>query len=152
MKFSQRRHVGGMPASVRTRNVLAFAIAEGHPPLAPFEREFAPRDYVAFLLNMDAEIEHGLMVQYLNAAYSLGGPQVPEEHRDQVRSWREILLGIAKEEMRHLTYAGTCASSSACLWAGWRTTNAPVTRRAIPAADRPGPRSRRRGASHGRAA
>ena len=43
--------------------------------------EFSGRDYLGFLLYIDAEIEHGLMVQYLYAAYSLGGPQVPEEYR-----------------------------------------------------------------------
>ena len=42
------------------------------------------------------------MVQYLYAAYSLGGPQVPEEHRAMIHGWREIILGIAKEEMGHL--------------------------------------------------
>ena len=42
------------------------------------------------------------MIQYLYAAYSLGGPQVPEKHRDMVRRWREVILGIAKEEMGHL--------------------------------------------------
>ncbi len=64
--------------------------------------EFSPRDYVTYLLSIDAEIEHCLMVQYLYAAYSMGGPQVPEPFRDLVRSWQEIILGIAKEEMGHL--------------------------------------------------
>ncbi|MCU7375882.1 ferritin-like protein [Paucibacter sp. O1-1] len=41
-------------------------------------------------------------MQYLYAAYSLGGPQVPPEHRERVRGWQEIILGIAKEEMGHL--------------------------------------------------
>ncbi len=101
MRFSQRRHVGGAPSLRRILPTQAHTLA-GAQLQAPFEREFAPRDYVAFLLHMDAQIEHGLMVQYLYAAYSLGGPQVPNEHRDTVRSWREILLGVAKEEMGHL--------------------------------------------------
>lgn len=63
--------------------------------------EFNGKDYVSFLLCIDAEIEHGLMLQYLYAAYSLGGPQVPPQHQDKVRSWQEIILGIAKEEMGH---------------------------------------------------
>ena len=42
------------------------------------------------------------MVQYLYAAYSLGGPQVPEVYRDRVRNWQEVILGVAKEEMGHL--------------------------------------------------
>src|SRR5437588_10535059 len=61
--------------------------------------EFSPRDYVTYLLSIDAEIEHCLMVQYLYAAYSLGGPQVPPHFRDAVRNWQEVTLGIAKEEM-----------------------------------------------------
>ncbi|UPK66709.1 ferritin-like domain-containing protein [Chitinophaga filiformis] len=63
--------------------------------------EFNGKDYVSFLLCIDAEIEHGLMLQYLYAAYSLGGPQVPEEHQDDVRRIQEVILGIAKEEMGH---------------------------------------------------
>jgi hypothetical protein len=42
------------------------------------------------------------MVQYLFAAYSLGGTQVPPEHRETVERWQETILGIAKEEMGHL--------------------------------------------------
>jgi rubrerythrin len=30
------------------------------------------------------------------------GAQVPHEHRAEVSRWREIILGIAKEEMGHL--------------------------------------------------
>ncbi len=63
---------------------------------------FAPHDYAVFLLQIAAEIEHSLLIQYLFAAYSLGGPQVPHGHRDQVIRWQTILLGIAREEMGHL--------------------------------------------------
>ncbi|MER6030969.1 ferritin-like domain-containing protein [Streptomyces sp. NPDC001851] len=69
------------------------------PVLPP---EFNWRDYTVLLLHIAAEIEHSLMVQYLFAAYSLGGPQVPEHLRADVRRWQEIVLGIAKEEMGHL--------------------------------------------------
>ncbi len=65
-------------------------------------RELTPRGYTILLLYVAAEIEHVLMVQYLYAAYSLGGPQVPAEERDRVARWREVILGIAKEEMGHL--------------------------------------------------
>jgi hypothetical protein len=64
--------------------------------------EFTWRDYAIFLLTIAAQIEHSLMVQYLYAGYSLGGPQVPREHHDDVAAWRQIILGIAKEEMGHL--------------------------------------------------
>jgi Ferritin-like len=64
--------------------------------------EFNGKDYVSFLLHIDAEIEHGLLLQYMYATYSLGGPQIPERHQDKVRGWQEIILGISKEEMGHL--------------------------------------------------
>jgi rubrerythrin len=42
------------------------------------------------------------MVQYLYAAWSLGGPQVPAAERQRVQGWQTVILGIAKEEMGHL--------------------------------------------------
>lgn len=63
--------------------------------------EFNAKDYLAFLLYINAEIEHGLMLQYLYSGYSIGGAQVPEKYQDKVRNWQEIILGIAKEEMGH---------------------------------------------------
>jgi hypothetical protein len=84
--------------------------AGGPPP------EFNWRDYTLMLLHVAAEIEHSLMVQYLFAAYSLGGPQVPTEHQATVRRWQEIVLGIAKEEMGHfLTVQNLLASLGAPL-------------------------------------
>lgn len=77
------------------------AAAAPKPEMFEIPPEFNGKDYLAFLLSIDAELEHGLMLQYLYAAYSLGGPQVPAEHRDKVREWQEIILGIAKEEMGH---------------------------------------------------
>jgi hypothetical protein len=62
---------------------------------------FNGRDYITMLLHIDAEIEHGLMLQYLYAAYSIGGPHIPEQYKEKVRSWQEIITGIAKEEMGH---------------------------------------------------
>ena len=64
--------------------------------------EFAWRDYAAFLLHVAAEIEHSLMVQYLFAAYSLGGTPAAAKHQLKVRQWQETILGIAQEEMGHL--------------------------------------------------
>lgn len=77
-----------------------FSGTEQQPSVA-IPEEFNGRDYLAFLLSIDAELEHALMVQYLYAAYSLGGSQVPESGRETVRRWQEIVLGIAKEEMGH---------------------------------------------------
>ena len=72
-------------------------IASEVPPL-----ELNGRDYAIFLLRLAAEIEHGLMVQYLFAAYSLGGPNVPQDQQANLRGWQDTILGIAKEEMGHL--------------------------------------------------
>jgi hypothetical protein len=104
---------------VQHRDRLAVADAEPEPPArldlaalltpaadAPQQvqvpPEFNGRDYTIFLLRIAAEIEHSLMAQYLFAAYSLGGPKVPEDRNADVRSWQETILGIAKEEMGHL--------------------------------------------------
>ncbi|MCH8617720.1 ferritin-like protein [Undibacterium sp. TS12] len=109
-----RRHLGALHAPLpRTgtfQGLMAGAKMLSAEALGPAPRskaaslnlEFSPRDYVTYLLSIDAEIEHCLMVQYLYAAYSLGGPQVPEVYRDVVRNWQEVILGIAKEEMGHL--------------------------------------------------
>lgn len=64
--------------------------------------DFEWLDYTIFLLHVAAEIEHSLMVQYLYAAYSIGGPDLSDADREKARVWREIVLGIAKEEMAHL--------------------------------------------------
>ena len=59
-------------------------------------------DHLVMLLQTGAEIEHAVMVEYLYAAYSLGGEQVPERHRAMVKRWRDSLMAIAREEMGHL--------------------------------------------------
>lgn len=92
--------------SPETRNI-AFT-AESVQPAAElpltleFDGDVSAREQAIFLLHTAAEIEHALMVQYLFAAYSLGGPQVPEEHRRTIEGWKQRLLQIAREEMGHL--------------------------------------------------
>lgn len=107
-----RRHLGAVRAALpRTARSPLSARAGLSPqahalkaiaPATPQNLEFSPRDYITYLLSIDAEIEHCLMVQYLYAAYSVGGPDVPEDQRAMVRGWQEVILGIAKEEMGHL--------------------------------------------------
>ncbi|MGA8939713.1 MAG: ferritin-like domain-containing protein [Acidobacteriaceae bacterium] len=58
--------------------------------------------FLVQLLRLGSSLEHELMVQYLYAAYSLGGPQVPEKYRPTVHQWQETLLTVAREEMGHL--------------------------------------------------
>ncbi|WP_119272003.1 ferritin-like domain-containing protein [Taklimakanibacter deserti] len=61
-------------------------------------------DHLVMLLHVAAEIEHGLMVQYLYAAYSLGGPDASAtpERQDLIKHWQASLIKVAKEEMGHL--------------------------------------------------
>jgi hypothetical protein len=60
------------------------------------------RDYLITLLHIAAEAEHGLMVQYLYAAYSLGGPGLSPSKAATVGKWQKSILEVAKEEMGHL--------------------------------------------------
>lgn len=77
-----------------------------HPPpalngLPGKPAELMERDYLIMLLHLAAELEQSLMVQYLYAAYSLGGEQA-RQHEAKVQEWRNAILGVAKEEMGHL--------------------------------------------------
>ena len=97
----RRRHLGLIFGEVAEekfadRKVADVGVRRKVPP------EFSPHEYAIFLLHIAAELEHVLMVEYLYAGFSLGGPQVPAEHQKAVAEWRETILGIAKEEMGHL--------------------------------------------------
>ena len=62
------------------------------------------RKELTYLLCQAAELEHGLMCEYLYAAFSLKqetGPGVTPSQLEAVERWRSVLLGIAKEEMLH---------------------------------------------------
>jgi hypothetical protein len=59
------------------------------------------RDILIELLHVAAEVEHDLMVQYLYAAYSVGGEQA-QRHPDFARDCRDTMLTAAREEMGHL--------------------------------------------------
>jgi hypothetical protein len=61
----------------------------------------SPRDFLIGFLHGLAQAEHELMVQYLYAAYSLGGDKA-NRHADFVRECRDTLLAVAREEMGHL--------------------------------------------------
>jgi hypothetical protein len=63
----------------------------------------APRECAVFLLHVGAEVEQALMVQYLYAAYSLGGPQIADPvNREKALRWRQTIADIAQQEMGHL--------------------------------------------------
>src|SRR5215471_11889943 len=62
------------------------------------------RKELTYVLCQGAELEHGLMCAYLYAAFSLKGTAGPGLRADQdeaVERWREVLFGIAREEMLH---------------------------------------------------
>jgi hypothetical protein len=86
-----------MAASFTAKSFTAESVIAGNfiPP------EFNPKDWLTYLIHVDAELEHSLMVQYLYAAYSLGGDHVPADQQQLVKSWQEVIMGIAKEEMGH---------------------------------------------------
>jgi len=61
MRSSKRRHLGllapqRLAAGAQLKRLFA---AKAAPGTGPYESEFAPRDYLGFLLHVDAEIEHG---------------------------------------------------------------------------------------------
>ena len=60
------------------------------------------RDHLVMLLHVGAEIEHGLMLQYLYAAWSIDVDGAPPELRPAFRRWQDSILAVAKEEMGHL--------------------------------------------------
>jgi hypothetical protein len=100
MRPKIRRHLGLLFEEAKPQKLLAAA--GGSKAEFPVPVEFTAHRYAVFLLHIAAEIEHALMVQYLYAAFSLGGSKVPADRWIEVSQWREIILGIAKEEMGHL--------------------------------------------------
>jgi Ferritin-like len=63
------------------------------------------RKELTYLLCQAAELEHGLMCEYLYAAFSLrttAGPGLRDEQLRVVERWRRELLAISGEEMLHL--------------------------------------------------
>ena len=60
------------------------------------------RKELTYLLSQAAELEHGLMCEYLYAAFSLkstAGPGLRADQLAAVGRWREIILGIAAQEL-----------------------------------------------------
>jgi hypothetical protein len=62
------------------------------------------RKELTYLLCQGAELEHGLMCQYLYAAFSLKtrpGPGVRPDQLEAIERWRSVILAISREEMLH---------------------------------------------------
>ena len=73
-------------------------------PEAPFVIEH--REALIYMLCEAAELEHGIMCQYLFAASSLKQRQdegITAEELDAARRWRRVISHVATEEMLHLT-------------------------------------------------
>jgi hypothetical protein len=86
----------------RLAEVLATRGGQAEPE-APFVIEH--REALIYMLCEAAELEHGIMCQYLFAAFSLkqreDGGLTPEE-LEAVTRWRRVIAHVATEEMLHL--------------------------------------------------
>src|SRR5437588_5219777 len=95
-----------MTESTGARGRLAQMIATRGgqaPPEAPFVIEH--REALIYMLCEAAELEHGIMCQYLFAAFSLkqsADEGLTEEQLAAVTRWRRLVAHVATEEMLHL--------------------------------------------------
>jgi hypothetical protein len=70
-------------------------------PQVPSQVATTPADQAEFLLQVAAEVEHGLLVQYLYAAYSVDPVNDPVDPNTG-HGWQDKLINIAVQEMVHL--------------------------------------------------
>jgi len=95
-----------MPESTGARGRLAQMIATRGglaPPEDPFVIEH--REALIYMLCEAAELEHGIMCQYLYAAFSLkqsAGEGLLAAEAEAVQRWRKHIFHIAAQEMLHL--------------------------------------------------
>ena len=100
MKSPRSRHLLFRSLSTGALHTSQTAETDAVPVHDP---PLAPRDEAVFLLNIAAEVEHAVMVQYLFAAYSLRDPsQFTDDNATLVREWRKAIVTAAGEEMEHL--------------------------------------------------
>ncbi len=86
---------GWRPARERSEAMTATAI----------EPVIDTREELIIALTEASELEHGLLVQYLFAAYSMkkrASEGLTEDQFEKVRSWERAVLEVAREEMAHL--------------------------------------------------
>src|SRR3954447_13661256 len=92
----------GAAARGRLAEVLATRGGRAEPE-APFVIEH--REELIYMLCQAAELEHGIMIQYLFAAYSLKQSEdegLTAAQLATVSGWRSTLVHVATEEMLHL--------------------------------------------------
>ena len=88
---------GRLAEVIATRGGLA-------PPEAPFVIEH--REALIYMLCEASELEHGIMCQYLYAAFSLKESEtegLAAEEAKAVRRWRKQISHVATQEMLHLS-------------------------------------------------
>ena len=86
-----------------------FTVEDGHRQgylslMAETAIVVGDRKELTYLLSQAAELEHGLLCEYLYAAFSLkstAGPGLRADQLESVGRWREIILRIAAQEMMH---------------------------------------------------
>jgi Ferritin-like len=99
------------------------------------------REALIYMICEAAELEHGLMCEYLFAAFSLKNrvdEGVSEEQLAAVQRWRSTVLGVAAQEMLHLALTAnmlTALGASPHL----SRPNLPQPARHYPASLPPGP-------------
>ena len=103
----EREAQNDLSSKLKTRSLKADTAA---PPKNNIPPEFNVRGYLSYLISIDAMLEHSLMVQYLYTAYSMDNGFIPKEvntpkkvekYRKRLFKWKELILGVAKEEMGH---------------------------------------------------
>src|SRR6476661_4266022 len=88
---------GRLAQMIATRGGLA-------PPEAPFVIEH--REALIYMLCEASELEHGIMCQYLYAAFSLKQSEdegLTKEEAEATNRWRKHISHIAAQEMLHLS-------------------------------------------------
>ena len=93
---SQRPRRGRLAEVIESRGGKA-------PPEAPFVIEH--REALIYMLYEAAELEHGIMLQYLFAVFSLkqsADEGLTEDELAAVQRWRKVVAHVATEEMLHL--------------------------------------------------
>src|SRR5262245_27697615 len=94
------------PGATAGRGPLAEMLASRGgkaDPEAPFVIEH--REALIYMLCEAAELEHGIMIQYLFAAFSLKQREdegLTSEELETVTRWRRVVSHVAAEEMLHL--------------------------------------------------
>src|SRR5580700_2135443 len=94
--MSENQAGGRLAQVIATRGGLA-------PPEAPLVIEH--REALIYMLCEAAELEHGIMCQYLYAAFSLKQSQdegLSPEEAEAVQRWRKRIAHVATQEMLHL--------------------------------------------------